>query len=112
MINYGVSPGDLLNNDGKEDDGHMIGEESEDEGSEGPGGDEVEVEMGEEEGKGEEGMESLGLCKPCMPGMAEVESHNRTHIPFRPWCEICVFGRAENLPHKAIKELIRAFRAL
>ena len=33
------------------------------------------------------------------PAAREREEHNRTHLPFRPWCKHCVFGRAKNDPH-------------
>ena len=35
---------------------------------------------------------------------AEVRSkHEKTHIPFRPWCAACVAGRCPNAPHHSQK---------
>ena len=31
-----------------------------------------------------------------------VEAHNRTHIPFRPWCKACVAARMANRPHYSV----------
>ena len=74
---------------------------------EGEGSDEGESGGGEEEENKEsdnddieEGQDSIGLSKPCMPSIAEVDIHNRTHIPFRNWCEICVRGRGPDMLQK------------
>ena len=34
----------------------------------------------------------------------EKEEHERTHIPFRAWCPMCVKGKAKNAPHTKEKE--------
>ena len=34
------------------------------------------------------------------PSEKEVARHNLTHVPFRPWCEVCVRGAANASPHK------------
>ena len=34
-----------------------------------------------------------------MPNSAEVEEHNKTHLPYRCWCRHCVRGRGKELPH-------------
>ena len=59
------------------------GEES-DEGESGCEEEEENKESDNEDIK--EGQDSTGLSKPCMPSIAEVDIHNRTHIPFRNWC--------------------------
>ena len=48
---------------------------------------------------GGEAEESMGLVMPCKPIEKEVEAHNRTHFPWRNWCEICVRGRGQEDPH-------------
>ena len=35
------------------------------------------------------------------PSREEVERHERTHHPWRPWCEDCVAGMARDWPHGA-----------
>ena len=30
----------------------------------------------------------------------EREVHNRTHMPYRAWCEFCVRGKADSAPHR------------
>ena len=40
-----------------------------------------------------------------VPTAAEVEEHNRTHLPYRCWCEHCVKGRRDNPPHRARDEV-------
>ena len=40
---------------------------------------------------------------PTQPSKAEIERHNKTHIPFRSWCPHCVRGRAMNCPHQRIQ---------
>ena len=36
---------------------------------------------------------------PVAPNREEVEQHNLTHFPFRPWCPGCTAGRAQDDPH-------------
>ena len=50
---------------------------------------------------------------PGAPTQAEVDQHNITHLPFRPWCSSCVSGQARDKPHrrdvvddKAIDEIV------
>ena len=33
------------------------------------------------------------------PAKAEVEEHEKTHLPFRSWCKACVKGRGVASPH-------------
>ena len=37
---------------------------------------------------------------PRMPNKAEVDEHEKTHLPFRSWCRHCVRGRGVSAPHK------------
>ena len=43
------------------------------------------------------------------PSQEEYESHMRTHIPYRNWCELCVRRKSRNDPHakgqKAAREV-------
>jgi hypothetical protein len=47
----------------------------------------------------EDAQESAGISQPCMPSKEEVTTHERTHLPFRNWCQHCVRGRARDDPH-------------
>ena len=35
--------------------------------------------------------------QPNRPSEQEVQEHEKTHLPFRDWCEHCVRGRAETI---------------
>ena len=35
----------------------------------------------------------------------EREVHNRTHMPYRAWCEFCVRGKADSAPNRRRKSL-------
>ena len=50
-----------------------------------------------------EDTEEGGLAQPCKPSQAEVDEHNRSHTPFRSWCEICVRASAVEDPHRPNK---------
>ena len=45
------------------------------------------------------------MQNPILPGKAEREMHELTHVPFRSWCEHCVRGRGEGVRHEAGKEM-------
>ena len=36
---------------------------------------------------------------PVVPSQEEVDAHELSHLPFRPWCAACVSGRAQDAPH-------------
>jgi len=38
------------------------------------------------------------------PSEREREEHERYHIPYRSWCEICVQAKKKNTPHFSVKE--------
>ena len=40
--------------------------------------------------------------RPYQPTAADVELHNRTHLPYRSWCEHCVKGRGRNTAHRRL----------
>ena len=44
------------------------------------------------------------MVDPKLPNRAEVEEHQKTHLPFRNWCKHCVRGRGVEEPHKRQKE--------
>ena len=39
------------------------------------------------------------------PTAVKREVHNRTHMPYRAWCEFCVRGKADSAPHRRHKSL-------
>ena len=42
---------------------------------------------------------------PRKPTAAEVEDHNRTHLPYRNWCLHCIRGKGKDMDHrKGIEE--------
>ena len=60
------------------------------------------VAEGEVHIEGEDDVEPLKKVKnPKLPTAAEVEDHNRTHIPFRSWCQWCVEGRGRGDQHRS-----------
>ena len=50
----------------------------------------------------EEARNPRGARDPGQPTQAEREEHERTHIPFRPWCEACVKGKSKRKPSRRI----------
>jgi hypothetical protein len=40
----------------------------------------------------------------CGPSDKEREIHERYHIPYRSWCEICVQAKKKNIPHYSVKD--------
>ena len=54
---------------------------------------------------GELGVEARSPIVPRDPGApsaADVEEHCVSHIPFRPWCIVCVMGRGRNPAHTSV----------
>ena len=50
--------------------------------------------------EGEDDVEPLNkAANPRLPSAADVEEHNRTHIPYRSWCKWCVEGRGRGGNH-------------
>ena len=47
----------------------------------------------------EEAKGNKGLPHGIRPSDKEVEEHERTHVPFRSWCQHCVKGKAKSHPH-------------
>ena len=68
-------------------------EERDEEGSEQEEGED------EVEGEGEEVRIPTGKKSPKDPTRKQKEEHERTHLPYRSWCEDCVRSRARNAPH-------------
>ena len=82
-------------------------QEEQEEQSEDLRGDEAQgerdVEADEDaQAQGHEGEEEVhhprGLRDPGQPTQAMIEEHNRSHLPFRPWCAACVYGKAKRKP--------------
>ena len=44
------------------------------------------------------------LTDPRRPTQAEVDDHNRTHLPYRNWCPHCVQGKGKDLDHRKSAE--------
>ena len=40
------------------------------------------------------------LPDPRRPTQAEVDDHNRTHLPYRNWCPHCIRGKGRDLDHR------------
>ena len=60
---------------------------------------------GEVEIEGSDDVEPLKKAKnPKLPSTEEVEEHNRTHIPYRSWCQWCVAGRGRGDQHRSSPE--------
>ena len=34
------------------------------------------------------------------PKLVEWETHPRTHVPYRAWCEFCVNDKSDSTPHR------------
>ena len=39
------------------------------------------------------------LKSPIRPPQAEVDKHELTHLPYRPWCRVCVESKGKEDPH-------------
>ena len=60
----------------------------------------VEEARAEEEQEIQDEAEPLKMARdPKLPSAADVEIHDRTHIPFRDWCKWCNCGRGRGIPH-------------
>ena len=62
------------------------------------------IEGPEEEGGGdaEEPLARQMAPNVKTPKKAEIEDHEKLHLPFRSWCKDCVKGRGVASPHKSI----------
>ena len=58
------------------------------------GGDDQADEDRETEEESGEVRNSRKAGQPRMPAKQEKDEHERTHVPFRSWCEHCVRGQA------------------
>ncbi len=62
------------------------------------------------EDDGEEGSIAEGGIKPVFktvetkPSTDEVRQHEKTHIPFRAWCEHCVIRKAKATFHQRVEK--------
>ena len=81
------------NGETAEDEGRGTEAEMIDEGSE------QQDEEEEAENEGEAMRVPLGKKSPKDPTLRQREEHERTHLPYRNWCEDCVRSRARNAPH-------------
>ena len=46
--------------------------------------------------------------KPRAPSKEEQERHAVSHLPYAPWCESCIAGRARNGPHQKSGDEVKA----
>jgi len=72
-------------------------------GEAGPEGGESEEK--EEKEEMSESREVVYRKPPKGPTASEVSEHKKTHLPFRPWCPVCVRGRGKNWAHFKAKEV-------
>jgi hypothetical protein len=42
--------------------------------------------------------------RPALPPAHEVERHSLTHLPYKPWCSICIAARARDASHRQLPE--------
>ena len=40
------------------------------------------------------------LIDPRRPTQKEVEEHERTHLPYRNWCAVCVKAKGKDMDHR------------
>ena len=52
----------------------------------------------------EEPMERKIALDVKTPKRSEIDEHEKTHLPFRSWCKICVKGRGVASPHARIQD--------
>ena len=44
------------------------------------------------------------MRSPSLPNCAEVEEHEKTHLPFRSWCRHCVRGKGKQAQHRRMTQ--------
>ena len=44
------------------------------------------------------------MRSPSLPNGAEVEEHEKTHLPFRSWCRHCVRGKGKQAQHRRMTQ--------
>ena len=55
--------------------------------------------------KSEKDVERLkSILNPRKPSEKEVEDHNRTHLPYRNWCPLCVRAKGKDMDHRKAVE--------
>ena len=54
-----------------------------------------------EEDKPSEAHDVKFKTSPCRPNSVEVSKHDKTHLPYRNWCLVCVGGEGEGRPARA-----------
>ena len=76
------------------DEGFFVDGELDDEGTEAKV---AEPTVGEDKSK--EAREVKSKCSPCRPNAAEVAKHDKTHLPYRSWCLVCVRANGKEDAH-------------
>ena len=46
-----------------------------------------------------EGRDPRILRGPVRPSAEAIDRHNSTHVPYRSWCEVCVWAKGKEDPH-------------
>ena len=101
-----AAPGDKGNGDGREGSLAPVDHEGveESEGAQGaedqeePEDDQEPIDDDEEEAQGQRVFRN-----PGQPTQAMIDEHRITHMPYRPWCEHCVRGKAKRKQSLKIK---------
>ena len=94
-----LAPTSRAEMDGQEADRDDQGEEDTREDQRG----EPEVQINaDEDGEEEESQQPRAARDPGQPTAAMIAEHNLTHIPYRPWCEWCVRGKAKRRPSRRL----------
>ena len=70
--------------------------------SEGEAQEELDADQAHDDGGEQEAQQQRLVRDPGQPSQAEVDEHNVTHIPYRPWCEWCVRGKAKRSPSRRV----------
>jgi len=68
------------------------------------GGAGPEVEESEEIVDWSEDRRVVARKPPRGPSESEKAEHRKTHLPFRPWCLVCIEGRGKDWPHLRMKD--------
>ena len=80
------------------DDGFFV------DGEMGDKGNEAKVDQdAAEEGKPKEAHDVKSKASPCRPNSVEVAKHDKTHLPYRSWCLVCVRAEGKEDAHPQVK---------
>ena len=70
-----------------------------------PSGEDQEAGEGAEEEEEQEEEVECKVCKdPGEPSQQERDEHDVTHLPYRPWCRVCVEAKGKEDPHRRVDQ--------